>query len=229
MPHKNRDERRAYFRKWAADNPEKIASYSAVSLERAKATPELAESFRQRSVERVAKWRAANRAKVNEAAKLARKANPEKHKLALAKHIEANRDKINARNSANRKENRALTRAKSTADGKRHYHSNVNNRISQNLRVRMRHALNYQSVKRQTSVYELVGCTISQLRCYLEGMFKEGMSWENRRLWHIDHIKPCALFDLRELDRQKECFHYTNLQPLWAGENMKKGKRHVVA
>ncbi len=73
---------------------------------------------------------------------------------------------------------------------------------------------------------ELTGCSAEYLKKYLETKFKKGMTWENhgRKGWHIDHIKPCASFDLSNLRQQKKCFHYKNLQPLWAEENLRKNK-----
>jgi hypothetical protein len=72
---------------------------------------------------------------------------------------------------------------------------------------------------------ELLGCSVEELRKHLESQFKPRMSWDNHSLkgWHIDHIKPCASFDLSKPEEQLKCFHYTNLQPLWAKENLKKG------
>jgi hypothetical protein len=56
----------------------------------------------------------------------------------------------------------------------------------------------------------------------LEKQFINGMAWENQGEWHIDHIRPCASFNLdNEIERQM-CFHYTNLQPLWGFDNMSK-------
>ena len=57
--------------------------------------------------------------------------------------------------------------------------------------------------------------------------FTEDMSWEAFRdgKIHIDHIVPCFAFDLTDEAEQKRCFHYTNLQPLWAKENLRKGTR----
>lgn len=60
---------------------------------------------------------------------------------------------------------------------------------------------------------------------HLESQFEPGMTWENRRKWHIDHIIPCAAFDLTDTEQQRACFHYTNLRPLWASENISKGTK----
>lgn len=72
---------------------------------------------------------------------------------------------------------------------------------------------------------ELVGAGIAQVKKHLEAQFKPGMNWENHGKlgWHIDHITPCAKFDLSDPEQQKKCFHYTNLQPLWWQENLSKG------
>lgn len=65
---------------------------------------------------------------------------------------------------------------------------------------------------------ELIGCSIDFFKEYIESKFTKGMTWENWGLygWHIDHIIPCASFDLSNLEQQKLCFNYSNMQPLWA-------------
>lgn len=101
--------------------------------------------------------------------------------------------------------------------------SDVSYKILKNLRCRLYHCA--KGSKRVNS-YDLCGITSKELRAYLESNFLEGMSWDNYGLWHIDHIKPCKLFDLTNIMEQKKCFHYTNLQPLWATDNKKKGARY---
>jgi hypothetical protein len=71
-----------------------------------------------------------------------------------------------------------------------------------------------------------LGCSIPELKTYLESKFQEGMSWENWGIygWHIDHIIPLDAFNLTNREEFLKACHYTNLQPLWAEENLKKGK-----
>lgn len=90
----------------------------------------------------------------------------------------------------------------------------------------------YKALKGLTKVsgtIDLLGCDVGHLKSWLESRFLSGMSWENHSIgegkWHIDHIRPCASFDLTDPEQQKVCFHYTNLQPLWAVDNLKKGSK----
>ena len=70
-----------------------------------------------------------------------------------------------------------------------------------------------------------LGCTIPELKAHLEAQFQPGMTWDNWSLkgWHIDHIKPLTSFDLTNREQFLQACHYTNLQPLWASENLSKG------
>lgn len=96
------------------------------------------------------------------------------------------------------------------------------------LRARIYNAIKRQSKDKGRSdrkampTMQLVGCTTAQLRAHLESMFQSGMGWHNQGQWHIDHIIPCASFDLSQPDQQAKCFHWTNLQPLWAKDNLAK-------
>lgn len=93
-------------------------------------------------------------------------------------------------------------------------------RIKKTLRTRIWNAL--KGIDKSKTTEELIGCSFENLKLYLESKFKDGMSWDNYGKWHIDHIKPCDSFDLTKEYHQRECFHYTNLQPLWAADNIKK-------
>lgn len=97
----------------------------------------------------------------------------------------------------------------------------LNFRLSSNLRARITDAINKH--RKNLTTMGLIGCEIEYLMYYLQCKFVKGMNWDNYGKWHIDHIKPCALFNLSKPSEQLKCFNYTNLQPLWAEDNYKKG------
>ena len=96
-------------------------------------------------------------------------------------------------------------------------------KIKKILRARLNLAL--KGKNKSASTMELLGCSIDKLWNHLESKFEPWMTRKNHGLWHIDHIKPCASFDLTCPVQQLACFHYTNLQPLSATDNLSKGAR----
>jgi len=95
--------------------------------------------------------------------------------------------------------------------------------LIENMRSRIRNVL-ARNEKNSTTI-KLLGCSKEEFKKYIESKFTKGMSWDKLHLIHIDHIRPCASFDLSDPEQQKICFHYTNLQPLWAIDNLKKGAK----
>jgi hypothetical protein len=93
---------------------------------------------------------------------------------------------------------------------------------------RMNHLLKYR--RRGSHMVDYLGCSVDELLIWIESKFTEGMTWENRGRygWHLDHIKPCKLFDFSKEEDIKDCFHYTNLQPLWANDNLRKSAKFLV-
>jgi hypothetical protein len=101
----------------------------------------------------------------------------------------------------------------------------INYRIKCNLRNRIYNVLKRK--QKASSLMVILGCTIEELRIYLESLFQDGMTWQNYGKWHIDHIIPCASFDLSKVEDQQKCFNYKNLQPLWALDNLKKSNKII--
>jgi hypothetical protein len=125
-----------------------------------------------------------------------------------------------------KQKNKDILRIKVREYSKNKYHTDINYRLSVILRGRLWKAISRESKK--SSALDLLGCTIEELKIYLEQKFVDGMTWVNYGEWHIDHIKPCCSFDLTDLEQQKLCFHYTNLQPLWAKDNITKNGKFIV-
>ena len=78
---------------------------------------------------------------------------------------------------------------------------------------------------------KLLGCTFKELKAYLEKKFKVGMTWENYGLygWHIDHSKSLSSFNLKDPEERKKAWHYTNLQPMSAKENLQKHSKSQLS
>lgn len=95
-------------------------------------------------------------------------------------------------------------------------------RIKKNLRRRVAHVLDGN--RKSNKTFSLIGCTAEEFKAHIEKQFSPGMSWDNYGTtgWHIDHIKPCYLFDLSDPEQQRECFHFSNQRPLWALDNLSR-------
>lgn len=97
-------------------------------------------------------------------------------------------------------------------------------RITTNLRTRLYIVIRKALGKKSNQTFKLLGCSVESFMIYLESLFEPGMSWDNygNNGWEIDHVVPCALFDLSTPAQQAICFHFSNLQPMWMSENRSK-------
>lgn len=109
-------------------------------------------------------------------------------------------------------------------------------RVVEGLRNRLRGLLKKRGFAKAEATLALVGCSPDELRQHIERQFADGMSWDNYgspsepggKAWHVDHIKPCAKFDFTDQKQQAECFHFSNLQPLWGEDNLRKGATYAA-
>lgn len=156
-----------------------------------------------------------------------------KNKIRCKKWYLLNKDKVSQYLKDNWKEIKVKRRPKARIYKYKRWHSDIKYRLQECLRSNLWSKLNnyQQGIKlKSQSTIRLLGCNIDFFIGYLESQFEEGMSWDNYGLhgWHVDHILPCASFDLSDPEQQKLCFHYTNLQPLWAKENLAKRDKIVL-
>lgn len=134
--------------------------------------------------------------------------NPVRHREIVKRSQLKNKDKYSARQYARHKERLKTDKVYA---------------LKISLRIRLNQVL--AGREKKGSAVELLGCSGDELVLYLESRFQEGMSWSNRSEWHIDHIIPLSKFDLQNPDELAKACHYTNLQPLWAIDNFKKGNK----
>ena len=136
-----------------------------------------------------------------------------------------NKEKCKAQNRVYRQNNKDKLNQLNRERRKKLILTDINFKLRINLRHRLKEALK-GNFKSGSAVNDL-GCSIEQLKIHLESKFQEGMSWDNWSFkgWHLDHIKPLSSFDLTDRNQLLQACHYTNLQPLWAKENLSKGNK----
>lgn len=100
-----------------------------------------------------------------------------------------------------------------------------NRKISRNLRARLNKAVQ-KNYKSGSAVRDL-GCSVEDFKAHIESKWTQGMSWDNygRSGWHFDHVVPLCRFNLQDPIELKKACHYTNIQPMWASDNLAKRKK----
>jgi hypothetical protein len=144
-------------------------------------------------------------------------AHPERKSLDNALYRERHAEKLKTKNRT------PQVRARNNAYQHQRYHTDPAYRLKCILRANFRQALKLGRAPKTGSVTNLLGCTLDEFKVYIESLFLPGMTWDHGGQIHIDHIRPCASFDLTDVGQQRECFHYTNLRPVWCAENQRKG------
>lgn len=238
MAAKTKEETAAYFREYYLRNKEKA------SLQRK------ARYLRKRLLERAqqAEYRAANLDAIRAQQRAYREANREElNKRARerrAADVEGHRAKERARKKTPEARAAAVIKAKEWVKNNSERHREwMRNRRKHRLAtdpsyratVAMRRRL-YMAIRNQVydgwnirsgDAVRLLGCTMAEFVAHIESLWSDGMTWGNwtRDGWHIDHIVPLSSFDLSDAGQLKAACHYTNLRPLWAAENLRKGSR----
>jgi hypothetical protein len=193
----------------------------------------------ERALAQAGAYYEANREASNARSKAWAAANPERSKQRLKEFAERHPNYSSNYHKAYYAKNRGELLAQSRANAKtpeaaekrrvrkrERYQTDVVFRLQVILRTRVKNALN-GSAKHGSGV-RLLGCSVEELKAYLETMFLQGMTWENYGgLWVIDHIKPLAKFDLTKPEQLAEACNWMNLRPLWAKANLQKGSRYV--
>lgn len=179
-----------------------------------------------------------NKSILNDKKKTYYKLNKDKIKIKQKVWRNLNKDKKKALDKAYRENNKDKRKSRHKAwheSNKDKVNSYYNNRRKTDIQFKLQAILRsrlYSAVKdnlKKGSAVKDLGCTIEQLKQHLESKFQPGMTWDNHTLdgWHIDHIKPLSSFDLSDRKQLLEACHYTNLQPLWAKDNLTKSDKII--
>jgi hypothetical protein len=93
-----------------------------------------------------------------------------------------------------------------------------------NIRSLISKSIKNKGYNKNTKTFNYLGCTFEEFKVHLEKQFTEGMNWDNQGKWHLDHIKPISLAKTEK--EVIELNHYTNFQPLWAKDNLRKSNKY---
>ncbi len=169
---------------------------------------------REKHLAMVKKYRESNPEKIRLAKKTwAKKEDPQKTTDRHQRHRDKGvaSERVKQWKKAHRAQLNQRLRARWKADPEFRLLINHRNRVSAIMRGKLK-----------PKSRDLLGCSMPEFRSFIELKFTQGMTWENMGAWHLDHIVPCASFDLSIKSHVIRCFHYTNFQPLWAKENLRK-------
>jgi predicted ATP-dependent endonuclease of OLD family len=209
---------REYMRKWRKKNRAKNTTYQQGYFQKYYA------DNKEKIIKKTRQYYEENKDKQNARKREYKRENKEYFRALQKKYWRDNKHILGPKNKARYEANSKRYNKMHYKNYKRpKYYSDVEFRLKEVLSARIRQALNHNY--KSASTEELIGCTIPELRQHLERQFTDGMSWDNHSItgWHIDHIRPCDSFDLTDPVQQKECFHHSNLQPLWYDDNIRKG------
>lgn len=254
---KNKEVMLAKQKAWLAANPEVATARRRACYLRRKekaAAERKARYERNRDKERKqqAEYRKANIEAIREHQRQWRAANKEalsrRRKELRALNLEATREKERQRRNTPELRARAVQKTREWVSNNRDRHvewareyrkKRANNDPTFKATIAMRRRF-YMAIRNQVydgwnirsgQAVRLLGCTMAEFVAYIESLWSDGMTWENwtRDGWHIDHIVPLAAFDLSDEEQVKAACHYTNLRPLWAKDNLRKGAKVDVS
>lgn len=209
-PEQIKERRHRYYLRKSAEIKLKAKHYH----QRKKYDPKYVENRKQ--------WQKRNQEKERIRKRTWRAANIEKARASVQEHYKRNPEK--------KEEHREYTKKWSIKRAKERYATEPAFRMEHLLRSRFRLLIKRSKGTKSASAMKLIGCTRADFLVHIERQFKLGMTWANHGYgpgkWNLDHIRPCASFDLAKPEDQACCFHFSNFQPLWHEENKEKADRY---
>lgn len=215
---------------------------------RSSETKDFYEKHKDKILEKIKKYRNDNKEHIKKLTKLNRIKNREKilkwkkewsksenGKKSKQKYYQNNCEKIKNQTKLRRKNNpekyKEFDKIKRNKDGYNEYRSEYvkkHKKLNPHIyawRTVLNNSFKRLGTKKEGYTIDLLGYSAIELKKHLESKFSENMTWNNWGKWHIDHIKPVSSFDKSE--KPSVVNSLNNLQPLWANDNLKKGKKIV--
>lgn len=190
-------------------------------------TRERTKAWREKNKEILAKkekdWYEKNKEKASETSKAWREKNKEKIAEKNRNWREKNKEKLAKQNKKRYQKNKKKINKKSVEYNKARKEIDPLFKLSHNIRSSINLVIKNGGYTKKAKTIQILGCSFEEFKIHIEKQFTKGMNWENRHLWHLDHKTPVshAVSEKHLI----ELNHYTNFQPLWAEDNLKKGNK----
>lgn len=201
---KHPEKQREVNRRYRENNPEKCKQRYLERYER----------DREKIIASVCEYSKRNRKKINEANRRRRSQDPEKYNAIARNWYRKAREQGGGWMDKRRRRLAEYMRLKRNTDPAF--------LVADRLRRRINSVLSSAGARKSGRLVTVSGCSVQELVAHIEAQFLPGMTWKNRREWHIDHVVPCSAFDLTDESQQAVAFHYKNLRPVWALSNQMK-------
>lgn len=205
-----KEEKAAYMREWRRKNKEKVKETNK----------KYRNKHKEEAIEYHKQWRNKNREKLRVYYQNKYKEDSEAYKKRNIKYRETHQEQ-----EKERRRKYKQTHKKEVYEYEMNRRKNPINKLKLDIRCLIKNTFLKKHFKKNTKTEKILGCSLDFFIEYLQSKFQEGMTLENHGLWHIDHIKPIALATTEE--EVIKLNHYTNLQPLWAKDNLKKGAKYL--
>jgi hypothetical protein len=214
----NKEKYKEYHKEYCQANKERIKEYHK---EYGKANKEILKEYRQANKEKKKEYYQENKERIKEISKKYREANKEYRKERAKEYHQANKERINEKNKKWRQANKERANEYQRERKK----TNPLFKMKCNLRKRTWEAFKNKGYSKTSKTQEMLGVDWEVAKAHIERQFTKGMNWNNYGEWHIDHIIPLASANNKE-ELMKLC-HYSNLQPLWAEDNLSKSDKII--
>ena len=219
-------ERIQYQQNWRLKNKEKRKSYYVNNKEKLSNQQKIKYANNKDTILKKSKqYREFNNVRINQLRKIRRERYKEKIKIQKHNSYVRHKENINIKNNIYSKTHRDSINKNKRKYIKYRLKTDIGFKLIRNLRNRLWYAI--RGKRKVGSAAQDLGCSIDYLKKYIESKFTSGMTWKNYGVkgWHLDHIVPLSAFNLMNREEFLKAFHYNNLQPLWAIDNIKKSNK----
>ena len=235
----NKEKTKEYIKEYHKANKEKKREYYEVNKERIKEREKIYREankekrkerdkvYREANKEKKREWYEANKERIKERDKEYYEVNKERIKEKKREYYEVNKEYYKEYHKEYYKEyreaNKEIIKEKNNAYKKARRKTDPLYKVRGNISNNIRNALKRQGYSKKSKTHEILGCSHEEFRNHIESQFGEGMTWDNMGEWHLDHKIPVS-YGLTE-EELRALNHYSNFQPLWGDDNIKKGNR----